>query len=84
MAGGRKRNPVRKRVRNWGCLTALVVVIVLAAIIVLLALIARDPAGAAGGVGHLWGRLGDAARAILRAPLDFFGALMTFVEMLFH
>ncbi len=84
MAARPKRNPVRKRVRNWGCLTVLGVVIALAAIIVLLAVIAHDPTGAAGGVSHLWGRLGDAARAIVRAPLDFFGALKTFVEKLFH
>lgn len=84
MVAGSKRTPLRKRLRNWGCLTALIVVVAVAAIIVLLALIARDPTGAAGGVSYFWGHLGDAARAILRAPLNFFHALLTFVEDLFH
>ena len=84
MAADRKRRPLRKRVRNWGCLTAIIVLIAAAAILVLLALIARDPTGAAGGVSYFWGQLGNAARAILSIPLNFFNSLLTFVENLFH
>lgn len=70
--------------RTWGCLTVLAVVFVVVAVIVLLALIARDPTGTAGGVHHVWGQLGDGARALLYAPITFFHALMTFLDMLFH
>lgn len=79
-----RRRSLRRKLRRGGCLAALVIVAAVAAVIVLLALIARDPTGTAQGVSHWWGQLGDIARAILRAPLDFFHALLTFVEDLFH
>jgi hypothetical protein len=79
-----RRNSLRRKLRRGGCLTALVIAAVVVAVIVLLALIARDPTGTAEGVSHWWGQVGDIARAILRAPLDFFRALLTFVEGLFH
>lgn len=80
----RRRISLRRKVRRGGCLTALVIVAAVVAVIVLLALIARNPTGTAEGVSHWWGQLGDIARAIVQAPLDFFHALLTFVEDLFH
>lgn len=79
-----RRTSLRRKVRRGGCLVALVIVAAMVAVIVLLALIAHDPTGTAQGVAHWWGQLGDIARAILQAPLDFFDALRTFVESLFH
>lgn len=79
-----RRTSLRRKLRRGGCLTALVIVAAVVAVIVLLALIAHDPTGTAQGVSHWWGRLGDIARAILQAPLDFFDALRTFVANLFH
>lgn len=73
-----ERKPVRKRLRNTGCLIGLVVLLVLLGLIVLLATIAQDPTGAATGVNHWWGQIGDGARAVLRAPIDFFGSLLEF------
>ncbi|RRO18674.1 hypothetical protein EIL87_06050 [Saccharopolyspora rhizosphaerae] len=80
MSKRRDRKSFRKSMRNAGCLSALVVLLVVVGVIVLLAFIAHDPSGAASGINYWWGRLGDGARAILHAPIDFFNALLTFVE----
>ncbi|GAA3357440.1 MULTISPECIES: hypothetical protein [Saccharopolyspora] len=74
------RGSWRKRLRNTGCLIALVIVLVLLGLVVLLAVIAKDPSGAAGGVNHWWGALGDGARSVLSAPIDFFRSLLRFGE----
>jgi hypothetical protein len=79
-----RRGRLRKLVRRGGCLTILVIVVVIIAAIVLLSLIARDPSGAAGGISHWWGQIGDGARGVLRAPMNFVRSLQTFVENLFH
>ncbi|GAB2648072.1 hypothetical protein GCM10027271_02050 [Saccharopolyspora gloriosae] len=78
MSGHSDRKPVRKRLRNTGCLIGLIVLLILLGLIILLAAIAQDPTGAAGGVNYWWGQLGDGARAVLGAPIDFFGSLLEF------
>ncbi|MFR9728385.1 hypothetical protein ACL03H_04085 [Saccharopolyspora sp. MS10] len=78
MPSSSDRKPVRKRLRNTGCAITLGVILLVLAVIVLLALIAKDPSGAASGVNYWWGWLGDGARSLINAPIDFFRSLLRF------
>ena len=80
MSTRRERKSLRKSMRNAGCLIGLAVFLSVAALIVLLAFIAHDPTGAVSGVNDWRAQVGDVARAILHAPIDFFNALLTFVQ----
>lgn len=70
----------RKRIRFWLRGLLLLVVLFVVAVVVTAIVIANDPANAAGGINGFLSSIDDGAKAVLRAPIDFFGALLTFVE----
>lgn len=72
----------RTKARRW--LRGLVVILTLFVIAVLVSaiVIANDPSNAAGGINSVLYSLDDGAKSVLRAPINFFGSLLTFVERL--
>lgn len=73
-----------RTVRWWVRALLLLITLFLIAVIVTAVIIAQDPNSAANGVNGVFDALDDGAKAVLRAPIDFFSALNTFVERLFN
>ncbi|MCI2423432.1 hypothetical protein MOQ72_39070 [Saccharopolyspora sp. K220] len=72
----------RTKVRLWLHGLVLVLALFVIAVVVSAIFIANDPANAAGGINGFLYALDDGVKAVLRAPIDFFGSLLTFVECL--
>ena len=72
----------RTKARNWlrGLVLALILFVIAVAVSAIF--IANDPANAAGGINGFLYSLDDGAKSMLRAPINFFGSLLTFVERL--
>lgn len=85
MSSKTKKAPKAVRtIRFWIRALLLVVVVFVIAVVVAAAVIAQDPNNAANGVNGFFGALAAGTRAVLHAPIAFFGALLHFVDNLVH
>jgi hypothetical protein len=72
----------RTKARLWLRGLVLVFALFVLAVVVSAIFIANDPANVASGINGFLYSLDDGVKAVLRAPINFFSSLLTFVERL--
>lgn len=73
----------RRTLLKWGCTGTLVLLVALVILVAVLAIIARDPTGVADRITYALEQVANGVKVVLHAPIDFFQALVAFLDRLF-